>query len=301
MIGKIAPVYLLLCICMFIGETSVFAAERDVWLIDTQYAPLNRASEQGFQRLLYYRLENNRWKRSDAETFFETQAPEIPLVFFSPGYTSTLSDTSEIGLKLYRLCAKHEKPFRMVLWHWPSEQKFCCLLRDIRGKIPVAETSGKYLGMFMEKLDPESKVSLFGFSFGTRVVCDAISYLDEKKPESMKINAILAGAATDRNWLSSKSKHGNIPRLTEKLLVLYNPHDSYLKFYPALYSSYHPESLGRLGPPLQSIQSEFRDRIEAVNVFSSVGSKHKTVYHIQTYAFQSRIKMYLLFADEEQK
>lgn len=272
-------------------------AESDIWMIDSYSIPWTKASEKSFERIAYFKLEKNRWVRSDAETFHSSQTPEIPVVIFSPGYTSTTSDTVGVGMSLYRICELHEKPFRMIFWNWPAKKEIICLRPDIRAKIPVATANGEYMSMFLRKLKPESKVSILGFSFGTRIVCDAVEFLGDDRPEGMRINLVLAAAATDQQWLSARSRHKDVPRLTEKLLVLYNPNDRALHFYFGLYNGGHVEALGRFGPPIQAIQEEFRDRIEAVNVFANVGVRHRTVYHLNSKPFRDRVDSYLLFGD----
>ena len=285
------------CIIVLMSGTSCLFGNQDIWLVDTRTASWNYANEQEFGKIQYFRLVQNRWERSNAATFFETQDPQTPLVVYTPGYTSTMSDTVEIGLGLTRLY-EPDKTHRTVLWHWPSEKNSLCLGPDIRGKIPVARASGEYQAMFLQRLKPESKVALLGFSFGNRVICDAVSKLEVENPTQLRIRLVLTAAATDRIWLADHSRHGEVPKIAEKILILYNPLDRALKFYPLLYQgNYAPDALGRFGPPMQKILPEFRDRIEAINVQGYVGPKHRTVYHLETRAFRSRVNDYLLFSD----
>lgn len=286
----------LFCFIVSASGTPCLYGNQDVWLVDTRSAPWNHADEEEFAKIRYFRLVNHRWERSDAATFFESQNPETPLVVYTPGYTSTMEDTVEIGLGLTRLYGP-DKSHRTVLWHWPSEKIYPRLGRDIRTKIPVACASGEYQAMFLRRLKPDSKVALLGFSFGNRIICDAVAKLGDN-PERLKIHLVLTAAATDRIWLADHSRHGNVPKLAEKILILYNPLDRALKFYPLLYrGNYAPDALGRFGPPMQQILPEYRNRITAVNVQGYVGPKHRTVYHLASHAFRCRINEFLLFID----
>ena len=272
-------------------------AEQDIWLIDTHPAPWNRASEAGFAKTVYYQLVGRQWVRSDAETFFETQIPEVPLVVFSPGYTSTTADTVEVGMSLVRLYQPGLN-CRTVFWSWPAEKIRCRILPDIRDKISVAAASGDYLAMFLNRLKPESQVCMVGFSFGNRVLCDAVVRLGDDRPDGMRIHLVLTASATDRGWLASGARHGELPRLAEKILILYNPADRALQFYPLLYGNGSgPEALGRFGPPMARIAPEYRDRIEAVNVQPNIGKFHRTVDHFKTPVFRRNINDYLFFDD----
>lgn len=273
-------------------------ARQDIWLIDTHPAPWHRASEEGYKRITYYQLVGNQWVRSDAETFFDTQEPEKPLVVFSPGYTSTIADTVQVGMDLVRLY-RPEQNCRTVFWCWPAEKIRCRLALDIRDKISVAAASGDYMAMFLRRLKPESKICMIGFSFGNRIICDAVERLSDDRPDGMRIHLVLTAAATDRVWLAAGSRHGNVPRLAEKILILYNPSDRALRFYPLLYGNgSRPEALGRYGPPMQLISPEFRDRIQAVNVHPYVGKYHRTIYHLQSPVFRRQMNDYLFFATE---
>ena len=270
-------------------------AEQDIWMIDTHQAPWNCATQAGFEKTVYYQLVGNRWVRSNADMFFETQSPEVPLVLFSPGYTSTTSDTVEIGMTLVRLY-KPGQNCRTVFWNWPAEKIRLRLARDIREKIAVTTANGKYMSMFLQQLKPESQVCIIGFSFGNRILCDAVEQLEGSRPDGMRIHLVLTASATDRGWLATGSRHGNIPHLAEKILILYNPADRALKFYPFLYGNgTRPDALGRFGPPIARISPEYRDKIEAVNVQPYVGKNHLTIYHLQTLVFRQRMNDYLFF------
>ena len=270
-------------------------AEQDIWLIDTHPAPWNRASEEGFTKAVYYQLVGHRWVHSDAESFFETQNPEIPLVVFSPGYTSTISDTIETGMSLVRLYQPGQN-CRTVFWSWPAEKIRCRLAPDIRDKITVTVASGDYLAMFLNRLKPESQVSMVGFSFGNRIICDAVARLGDDRPDGMQIHLVLTASATDRGWLVSGSRHGDVPRLAEKILILFNPEDQALMFYPLLYGNgSRPDALGRFGPPMTRIAPEYRNRIEVINVQRYVGKMHQTVYHLRTPVFRQRMNDLLFF------
>ena len=272
---------------------------RELWVIDTHAVPWYHADEASFSKIVFYRCDGTSWIRSDAEAFAESQQPEIPTIFFVPGYTSTMSDLLQIGGELLRLLGT-EKSYRLVLWNWPSEKIVAGLRRDIRAKIPVATANGDYMAFVLRSLKPQSKVALLGFSFGNRVIGDAIESLAGDRPEGMRIRLILAAAATDRNGLADRGRNGNVPKLAEKILVLYNPNDFRLHFYRHLYGTgYRPEALGRFGPPLAAIRPEFRDRIEAVNTHPYVGIRHQTRLFLQLPPFRHRIDSYFFFVDPQ--
>jgi hypothetical protein len=286
-----------------LGENNTTIAnsenKQDVWMITTETASWTKATESEFEKIVYWQLvksgRQRYWKKSDASSFFETQDPVVPILIFSPGYTSTKSDTVEIGLKIIGLFDSR-KPIRVVFWQWPAEKVACRLLPDIRSKIPVTAANGLYISMLLKRLKPESKVSILGFSFGTRLLGDAVENVGDLKPEGMKINLIYGGAASDRAWLAEGRRNGNVPKIANKILVFYNPEDFRLKFYPFLYANdNNAEPLGSNGAPMNFIKPEYRNKIEMVNLAPSIGFRHKTIILIGTKQFQNRINKYFFF------
>jgi esterase/lipase superfamily enzyme len=154
------------------------------------------------------------------------------------------------------------------------------------------------MALFLQKVKPQSKVCLFGFSFGSRIVCNAVESLRNSGqcPDGMRLHLVLSGAATDRNWFSKGRQHGRVPEIVEKILVTYSPGDWALRFYPFMYKfPFKEKALGLEGLPLRSIDPVYRDRFENVNVNRYIGDEHKTLRHVQNPAFRNRINSYFFF------
>jgi len=276
---------------------AVPSAQQDVWRVDLRPVAEIKVSEQSLLKLKYYRWINNRWQISDAETFFQTQQAEYPLIFLALGYTLTSQETTAVGHAILRKFDT-TKPCRVVYWDWYSEKEIPKIRRDIRNKIAVAENAADYLAYFLRELKPQSKACLFGFSFGCRIVCQAAEVLRvcEQRPEELRLNIVLSGAASDQNWFAYGQRHGNVPAIVEKILVTHNPDDISLRFYPLIYPFRHkPTALGVSGVPIQSVAPEYRDRFENLNVERYVGRKHETLGHVGCAAFRSRINKYFFF------
>ena len=270
---------------------------QDIWRIDSHAVAYLNANEHNFLKLKYYRWENNRWQPSDAETFFDTQQAEIPLIVFAPGYTSTTSQTTQVGFGLVKYFDP-DKPCRVVFWNWYSERGPGNLRCDVRHKLSIISRTADYLALFLQKVQPQSKVCLFGFSFGSRVVCEAAESLRKSGQisDGLRLNLVLSGAATDQHWFAKGQQHGKVPEIVEKILVTYCSEDWVLRFYPLMYGLRHTsKALGRTGLPMQKIDPAYRDRFENVAVDRYIGDEHQTLYHVQTPVFRSRIKGYFFF------
>ena len=268
---------------------------QDIWRVDLHAVARSSANEQQFSKLAYYRWQESQWQISEAETFFETQQPEIPLIVFAPGYTSTISQTTQVGLSIVQTFDP-DKPCRVVFWSWYSERGVGNIRRDVRSKLPIIDNAAGHLALFLQMLEPQSKVCLFGFSFGSRIVCNAVSSLKKNDGEGLRLNLVLSGAATDRNWFAKGQRHGDVPAIVEKILITYNPDDWALRFYPWMYEfSCRTKALGYEGLPMRNIAPEFRSKFENINVNRYIGDEHKTLTHVRTPAFQSRINAYFFF------
>ena len=292
---------LLLALLFILPKTQIAAAvpneHQDIWRVDLYTAAYFPASERYFSHLAYYRWENNHWAASDAETFFRTQQPEIPLIIFAPGYTSTTSRTTQVGLGIVQSFDPN-KPCRVIFWDWYSDRGPGNIRRDVRSKLPIANNAGVYLALFLQNLKPQSKVCLFGFSFGSRIVCHAAETLrrNDQRPEGLRLNLVLSGAATDQNWFARGQQHSRVPEIVEKILVTYNPDDWVLRFYPLMYNFRDKApALGFKGLPMWCIPPEFRAQFENINVQRNIGKEHQTLFHVRTPAFQSRINTYFFF------
>jgi pimeloyl-ACP methyl ester carboxylesterase len=270
---------------------------QDVWRVDLHAVARLKADEQHIHKLKYYRWEKNRWAAADAETFFQTHKSEIPLIFFAPGYTSTTQQTTQVGLGLVRNFDP-DKPCRIVFWDWFADRGIGNIRRDIRSKLPIVNNTADYLALLLQKLQPQSKVCLFGFSFGSRIACNAAEALRKsgRCPEGLRLHLVLSGAATDRNWFAKGQQHCQIPEIVEKILITYSPDDWVLRFYPWIYDFQQRQTaLGLEGLPMRSIAPEFRDRFENFNVNRYIGGEHQTLFHVRSPVFQSRIGTYFFF------
>ena len=270
---------------------------QDIWRVDLYAVARLNADEQYFSKLKYYRWQNNRWQASDAEVFFDTQQPEIPLIVFTPGYTLTAQQTTQVGFGIVRNFDPN-KPCRVVFWNWYSERGNGNIRRDLQNKIKVVNNTAGYLALFLQALKPQSKACLFGFSYGGRVTCNAAEALrkNNQQPEGLRLHLVLSGAATDREWFAKGHRHENIPQIAEKILVTYNPDDWALPLYHLIYDfRCDTIALGLEGVPMRSVPPEFRDRFESIDVSRYTGNKHNTLQHVQNPIFRNRINTYFFF------
>jgi len=291
----------LVCVLLFLAKVQSAAAvpseHQDIWRVDLRPVAHLAADEQNFAKLKFYRWNNKGWQPSNAETFFSTLQTDVPLIFFLPGYTSTTPQTTQVGLNVVQTFDPN-KPCRVVFWDWFSDRGTDGLRRDVRSKIPVIGNTASYLALCLQKVKPQSKVCLFGFSFGCRIACHAAEILRQSghQPNGQRLHLVLSGAATDQHWFVKGQQHGKTPEIVEKILVTYSPDDWVLRHYPLMYGiGSNLTALGLEGLPMRSIAPEYRDRFENVNVSRYIGDEHQTLPHVRCPAFQSRVNTYFFF------
>ena len=289
--------FFLFAFALFQTQTSANDAKQDIWLVDTHGVAQLLANEQNFSKLRFYQWNTSRWLPSDAEAFFDSQCSELPLIVIALGYSLTTRDTSQVGLNIVRTF-EPDKACRIVIWDWFSDRGTYRIRRDIRNKVPIADNAANYLALLLKRLEPQSRVCIFGFSFGSRIACQSIETLRQSghKPECLRIHLVLSGAAADDHWFAQGERYGNIQEEVEKILVTYNPDDWVLRLYPLMYPiGQRPAALGLHGMPMQSIKLEFRDRFENVDINRYIGHAHQTLKHIKSPPLRSRVNEYFFF------
>ncbi len=140
-----------------------------VWLLSTRrlgcpgctiadppaIAVMKRTAEQG-------------WTASSLEEFFATDDPCMPTCIAIHGNQVDSGEAFRQGMLAYcRLiaCFPDRRPVRFVIWSWPS-QKMHGILQDVRVKAARTPIESKYLGWVLNRIKPETEVSLVGFSYG---------------------------------------------------------------------------------------------------------------------------------------
>ncbi|GHT12998.1 hypothetical protein FACS1894170_08470 [Planctomycetales bacterium] len=272
----------------------------DIWRIDTHQVSYIQPDSGSFTKLRYYRFADNRWQQTDADAFYQMQDNNVPLVVFAPGYSSATQQTTNTGLGIVRILDKHKPQtsvrYRIVFWDWYADQTTCRIRSDVRSKIPVAKRAGTYLTLFLQSLKPDSKVCLFGFSFGARIVCRSVQSLPDDAAAKLHLHVVLSGAAVDQHWLGDNSLYGDVVKRAEKVLVTYTSDDWALKFYPYMYEpGTEAEALGLLGVPMKQILPQCRDRIESIDIRRYIGRDHQTLKHAGSLPFRERIDEYFFF------
>ncbi|MDR0871176.1 MAG: alpha/beta hydrolase [Planctomycetaceae bacterium] len=201
----------------------------------------------------------------------QTHQPEKPLLILVHGNEMSYSESKHYGKIAAGLVDKTGE-HRLVIWSWAAEKVLCGIKKDALLKIRRADAQGPVLASFLQKLKPESKAVLGGFSLGANVVCGALQNLPDKT--SLRIRTVLLAAAIDSGSLSVQGKYSGAVSKTEKFLIYVNPDDWVLRFYPLLKGCRGPEAVGKAGVSLYGQPAQVRQKVKSVNIQSSLGTEH---------------------------
>ena len=229
------------------------------------------------------RSVNGAWTRSSIDEFLAADDPAIPIGFAMHGNRVSPAQAIRQGMMAYRqFIAKVpvSQPVRFVIWSWPSD-RIHGILRDVRAKAARTTTDGKYLAWTLHQLNPQTPVSLIGFSFGARIVTgalhivaggslDGFSLGPVKKPR-ISMRAVLAAAALHNYWLDEGQYHGRALEIVDSMLLMNNGCDMALKRYRFLDTSRTAAALGFTGPAGWSPQYA---KIRVVDACRDIGKAH---------------------------
>lgn len=144
--------------------------------------------------------------------------------------------------------------------------------RDSQYKASLAECDGLCLAGFLNSLNPESRTTVFAFSFGALSFGNALNVIG-KTPVARNMRGVLILAACDYCDYSNVGRFAPGLASLKMLLNVYNPTDRALRFYPLLYGLHGPEAAGTKPLPQTVPLAEGAFSINA----SCYGPEHKFV------------------------
>jgi hypothetical protein len=227
------------------------------------------------------------WQPSDLDSFLAFD-PSVPTIIFIHGNQITPGDAKSEGLMMYRRVISHgcDAPrIRFVTFSWPSS-KVGGLLYDVREKAARTEPAGWHLAWLLDQMQPETQISLVGFSFGARIATGALHLLaggslggslvltEHVHPHRDRMNVILIAAASHSYWLAEGQHHGLAMTQVNRMLLINNCEDRAMRYYDLLTPGRGgPQALGLRGPT--RINHEYAEKISNRDVSQYVGPVHQ--------------------------
>jgi len=231
------------------------------------------------------------WESSTLQEFLATDDSSRVTAVLVHGNDTDAAEAEARGRQLYcqlrsRRCVA---PTRLVIWSWPSEKVMPQFRKDAQLKACRTNIEGYYLARFIDRLPAETPVNLAGYSYGARVVTGGLHLLgggalagrqldDREHASRPAANAILLGAAMANNWLLPGMRHDRALSQVDRMLILFNPADLVLHWYPRLWGRGGPEALGATGLVGASRLGSDRGKVRQVNVRPQLHHRHGWEY-----------------------
>ncbi len=262
-------------------------ASDSIWLISTRTAPTCRAVDTSNDTLEYWRLDSEcESVEADFGEFLASDDPAVPTVIFIHGNRMKSDEALQTGIQTHQILKQQAsgRPFRFVIWSWPSDRVRGRSRQDARVKANRSDADAFYLARCVARIKPAVPLSLIGYSFGARVITGGLQILDggqvagRKLPKRVKkrpeMRAILVAGALDADWLLSGHRNGRALNQLDRLLVTINCGDPVMKYYPLIYGRGGPQALGHAGPACIDQLGDQRWKVELTRVGHQVGNFH---------------------------
>jgi hypothetical protein len=285
---------------------------RQLWLISTRSAPLSGDLQSGQKAIGYWRLSPDcQWQASDAESFRGGDDPAVPTTVLIHGNREDADDAIEFAWPIYcrMLQIAKDRPFRLVIWSWPSE-KMCRRNRpDVQLKFCYCDAQSYYMAACIEGMSGDVPLCLLGYSMGAQIAAGSLQLLaggevacrtlpgrnspDKSPRRTAAIRVVMVAAAADEDCLASSGIFNLALSQVESVLLTRNGCDRVLRMYPKTYGRRGPEALGFAGP---AGCGEY-EKIELLDVSCEIGKMHKWKFYLSSNSLLGSIDRYVFPAD----
>lgn len=255
----------------------------EVWAISSRHVDSIHCPTSSLQ--FKQRLGHGRWQRETSTSFFacDPSAPQHRTVIYVHGNRTTEPEAIREGLQTYDqtiLKRNDTSPVRFIIWMWSSD-RVCGQIRDVRIKAERADEHAFHLARLLTQL-PNTNVGIIGFSFGGRLTLGAMHLVGGgcidgyrlRERHQLQATFDLSLVAPAIRYDCFVTTHDMALRHTERLLLLYNTQDQYLKLYRFFgFDTFNP-ALGSTG--ICGVYCADRDRavIKQHDASQRVGREH---------------------------
>lgn len=276
--------------------------EGSLWLIDTRGLAGCDPAREGAPK--YWRCgPGGKWTAANLKAFLDADDPAIPTAVFLHGNRVDPGEAVGLGSNVYAVLKAEAqgRPFRFVIWSWPSERIRGPVRRSVQIKAARSELESYYLADCIRQIQPKVRISLIGHSFGARAVGGALHLLAGEEfagrrlpgpaPQRAPLRVVLVAAAMDNTSLLPNGSSGLPLKSVDRLLVTCNPADRVLRWYPRMERG-RPHALGYTGPAWLSLLGPDSQKLELLNLSPEVGRRHKWKCYLAACSLRARLGWY---------
>lgn len=290
---------------VFLPAALVQAGERDVWLVSAR----GFGSCDSKPSLTYWRYAAGTWNAATQDELFT--APPLPTCVWTHGNWVSHDRAATMGWHVYeqfKSCGAGDASFRMIIFSWPTERQGK-VRQDARAKAIAAEEYAWPLAWVVDRLPPETPVSLLGFSYGARLNSATLHLLGGgelcgrylERPEGTsaprQLREILLAAAMDNFVLAPDAQYRNALPAAERIVNIFNARDNVLDLYPLLWRLGGPKAAGYTG--LIGYGGPYADKVAEINVTGMLTPKHEWDSYFHAGGLTHQIVAVSLFLDQQ--
>ncbi len=270
----------------------------DVWLISTRHlgCPSTDNTKAVDLHVEHYGGKGIGWTESSLAEYLASDDPARPTMIYVHGNRIDRCEAIRRGAHVRNsvLGCSQVEPVRFVIWTWPSDQ-IHGQVRDVRAKAARTNGEGYYLASFISQLDPDTRLSIVGYSFGARVTTGALHLLGGGElaglslpyAQTPQVRVALMAAALHNNWLQPGARHGSALSQMDRLLIQYNSCDPYLKRYKYIEKHARPAALGYAGMHVDNSQGVWLDQRDVCPI---VGRSHAQIRYFNSKIVTDQIR-----------
>ena len=270
-----------------------------IWLVNSRHLPYgNAACDENITFEFQQYADACQWNSKDKEAFHATQHQCEQTLIYVHGNRIGPCDVQQRGLQVYRALidqADEQQSLRFVIFSWPST-RIRGVLRDARLKAARSDPAAYYLAHLLQRIDPEVKVSLTGYSLGARVITGGLHILAGGELDGLELGereqgepvhpgrkpmcVVLMTAALNDYWLEPDAYHSRTLSQVESLLLLNNHCDKAMKRYGAIERCGSPWALGYRGVASYSALGTEAEKIQQYDVCCDIGKSHDFMLYL---------------------
>ena len=293
------------------GEPCVAGCGHELWIVSTRgLADAECGCElPPFTPCVERYICGSGWVVSSLEDLVADQGGTQSTAVFVHGNDTDADEAKALGKRLYDQLLATRCPVpatRLVVWSWPSERVLRRRRPDVQVKACRTNVEGYYLAQFLDQLPGETHASLGGFSYGARVVTGGLHLLgggtlagrqlaDHQHPDRRATSTILLGAAMNNDWLLPGRRHERALSQVDRMVILTNPADGVLHFYPYLWGRGGTEALGVTGIPGAGRLGPDVAKVEQINVRPELHCRHGWQYYTGSPTVMSLVRRELVY------
>ena len=213
--------------------------KHQLWLVNTRNAS-GCPSLQQTSRLRFWRCDPDyQWRNSSVNEVLAADDPETTTLIYVHENRVSEAESFRRAVKVFQQLstfAPTDKRFRLIAVSWPSARIGHRQRPDVQIKAQRSELHGFYLAWLVDQIHPDVPISLFGDSYGPRMITASLhclaggsirgQYLSQRmNPTRRPVRAVFMSAALDAHWLSPGQRYGLALTQVEHMLVTVNPTD----------------------------------------------------------------------------